>query len=62
MSDQNKSEKPEKGTKPSVDARDIMCIVGVGLVGYGAWLVYPAAGFIAPGVILTAVAIFGVRS
>jgi hypothetical protein len=61
MSDQTKSDKPSKGLKPSVDGRDVMYIVGVGLIGYGAWLVYPAAGFIAPGIILTAVAIFGVR-
>jgi hypothetical protein len=62
MTNETKGGKPDKGLKSALDARDAMCVVGVGLIGYGAWLIYPAAGFIAPGVILTAVAIFGVRS
>lgn len=43
------------------DRRDFIGLVGVGLVGYGGWLVYEPAGFIAAGVILAGVAIFGVR-
>lgn len=42
--------------------RDVLAIVGVSLIGYGAWLVYPPAGFISPGVILTCIAVFGVWS
>lgn len=44
-----------------IDRRDFIGLVGVGLVGYGGWLVYEPAGFIAAGVILACVAIFGVR-
>ena len=62
MTDEIKSGKPETARKLGIDGRDVMCVVGVGLIGYGAWLIYPAAGFIAPGFILTGVAIFGVRS
>ena len=43
------------------DRRDFIGLVGVGLVGYGAWLVYEPAGFIAAGAILAGVAVFGVR-
>ncbi|MDF3413277.1 hypothetical protein HKX54_02315 [Sulfitobacter sp. M57] len=42
--------------------RDALAVLGVSLIGYGAWLVYPPAGFIGPGVILTGIAIFGVKS
>lgn len=62
MTNETKSDKQAESSKSPVDARDVMCVVGVGLIGYGAWLIYPAAGFIAPGVIVTAVAIFGVRN
>ncbi len=44
-----------------VDRRDLVGLVGVGLIGYGAWLIFPPAGFIAAGLILSGVAIFGVR-
>lgn len=57
MSDENKT----KGRSSWIDFRDVLCLAGVGLIGYGAWLIEPAYGFIAPGVILTAVAVFGVR-
>jgi hypothetical protein len=52
---------PTNGNESPVDKRDVIFFVGVGLVGYGAFLIYPAAGFLAPGVILTGVSIFGVR-
>ena len=41
--------------------RELLLILGLGLVGYGAALVYWPAGFLAPGVIITGVAIFGTR-
>jgi len=34
--------------------RDLAGLAGVGLIAYGAWLVLPAAGFIAGGVLLLA--------
>ena len=43
------------------DGRDLVGFVGVCLIGYGGWLVYEPAGFIAAGVIMAGVAIFGVR-
>ena len=39
--------------------RDLTAIAGVGLLGYGAWLAWPPAGFMAAGVMLFAVAIVG---
>ena len=32
--------------------RDLIGLSGVGLVSYGAWLIYPAAGFIVGGTLL----------
>ncbi len=32
--------------------RDLAGLCGVGLVSYGAWLIYPPAGFIAAGILL----------
>jgi len=53
---------PIKQRAPWIDRRDIVGMIGLGLLGYGAWLVYPPAGFITPGMILAGVAVFGVRS
>ena len=39
--------------------RDAVALVGAGLMAYGAWLVYPPAGFIVPGALLVALALFG---
>ena len=36
-------------------------LAGVGLIGYGAWLIYAPAGFIAWGVLLLAGAILAAR-
>ena len=36
--------------------RDGAGLLGLGLVSYGAWLIYPPAGFITAGVILVAAA------
>jgi hypothetical protein len=35
-----------------LDAHTLTLLVGLGLIGYGAALLHPAAGFLAPGVIL----------
>ena len=32
--------------------RDLAGLCGVGLVSYGAWLIYPPAGFITAGILL----------
>ena len=32
--------------------RDLAGLCGVGLVSYGAWMIYPPAGFIAGGILL----------
>lgn len=45
----------------AVDGRDVLLAIGVGLLGYGIWLVYPPAGFAVPGAVLAYVAIAGVR-
>ncbi|MCW1932623.1 hypothetical protein [Pararhodobacter zhoushanensis] len=44
-----------------IDRRDVVGLVGVGLLGYGAGLILPAAGFLVSGAVFTAVAVFGVR-
>ncbi|MCW2243588.1 hypothetical protein [Azospirillum canadense] len=40
-------------------ARLVLAVVGVGLIGYGAWLHYPPAGFIAGGALVFAMALIG---
>lgn len=45
---------PDAGT-----ARFLMAVMGVGLAGYGCWLIYRPAGFIAVGVTLFAIAVVG---
>ena len=55
------TEQQKQQVEPWFDRRDFIGLVGIALVGYGAWLIYEPAGFIAPGVILACVAIFGVR-
>ena len=42
-------------------ARDCAGLTGVALVSYGAWLVYPPAGFIAGGTLLLAGALISGR-
>jgi hypothetical protein len=44
-----------------VDVRDFMLVAGLGLTGYGMSLVSMPAAYIVPGLILTAIAIFGTR-
>jgi hypothetical protein len=41
--------------------RDVLMFGGVALLGYGLSLVYWPAAFVVPGLILTGVAIFGVK-
>lgn len=44
-----------------VDARDVMLVLGLAMLGAGCWMVWPPAGLIAPGLVLSYVAVFGVR-
>lgn len=48
-------------TEP-IGFREVLLLCGSALLGFGAHLVYPPAAYIAPGVVLAGVAIFGVRS
>lgn len=41
--------------------REVLLFAGSALIGYGASFVYWPAAFLAPGVIIAAVAVFGVR-
>lgn len=43
-------------------ARDVATLSGLGCVSYGAWLVFPPAGFIVFGAIVLMAAVFGVPS
>lgn len=43
------------------NAQELMLVLGLGLVGYGAGSVYLPAGFFLPGAVITYVAIFGMR-
>lgn len=45
-----------------IGLRELMLFAGSALVGYGAFAIYPPAAWIAPGLMLAGVAIFGVRS
>jgi hypothetical protein len=56
------NDKDTVAPKAWADVRDVIGLVGLALIGGGAWMVYPPAGLICPGAIMTAVAIFGVRS
>lgn len=40
--------------------RELLLFAGAGLIGWGLLPVYPPAAFIAPGIIITYVAVFGV--
>ena len=40
---------------------EVMLVGGLALTGYGAWQVYPPAGFFIPGAIMLALVAFGVR-
>ena len=42
--------------------RDAAGLAGIGLIAYGAWLVYPPAGFIAAGALLLALAVLTARA
>jgi len=39
------------------DVRDFLGLIGLGLLSYGCWLIYPPSAFIVSGVILIATAI-----
>ena len=51
----------DKATKLGLDRRDYVGLIGLAMLGAGFWMVFPPAGFVVPGAVLTAVAIFGVR-
>lgn len=42
--------------------RDLAGLCGAGLVAYGAWLVYPPAGFITGGLLLIVAAVLAARA
>lgn len=42
-------------------AVDAMALAGAGLIGYGAWLIYPPAGYISGGVMLVIAAVAAAR-
>lgn len=50
------------GRLAPVLGRDAAGVAGIGLIAYGAWLVYPPAGFIAGGVELVAAAWLSARA
>jgi hypothetical protein len=43
--------------KRFIDVRDVVGIVGLALLSYGVWQIYPPAAFIAAGAILIAAAV-----
>jgi hypothetical protein len=43
-------------------AREIALLLGLGLVGYGAGLIYVPAGFVLPGAVLLYVSIVGLKT
>lgn len=51
----------DKQKRSIVDLRDVAAVLGLVLVSFGAWQVYPPAAFIVAGTILTGIAVFGVR-
>lgn len=55
------SQPEQRESRIPFDLRDGVFVVGLGLVSYGAWLIFPPAGFIAGGVLLLLLATFGVR-
>lgn len=57
-----RDDEDNKGRGAWVDRRDFVGLVGVSLIGVGCWWIFPASGLIVPGVILSAVAIFGVKN
>ncbi len=36
-----------------IDARDVIALIGLGLLSFGCWLAWPPLGAIAPGLVLT---------
>lgn len=42
--------------KPEIDGRDILALLGVGVVAFSAWMMYPPAGGLVAGAYMLAVA------
>lgn len=53
--------KTESKFKSPIDKRDFLMLTGLGLLGFGCYLVYPPAAFISPGLILVGISVFGVK-
>lgn len=51
-----------KAEKKGFGVREALLVAGLGLLAGGCWFVWPPLSAIAPGVVLTGVAVFGVRS
>ncbi len=51
----------KKAFNSPIDRRDIVGIGGLCLIGTGLWWIFPPAALIVPGLILTGIAVFGVR-
>lgn len=49
----------EKTPKPRRPWPDLIGLVGLGLLSYGAWRAYPPAGYIVPGILLLLLAFLG---
>lgn len=45
--------------RKSIGLREALAVLGLGLLSYGAWLVYKPAAFIAAGAILLGAALYG---
>lgn len=56
---------PDQKEAQGIDARgvilDALALSGVGLVTYGAWLIYEPAGFIVPGLLFLLATVAGAR-
>ncbi len=45
-----------------INGNDVLFVVGLGLLGYGLFLVYMPLAFIVPGMVLIVLAVLGARS
>lgn len=45
-----------------MDRYDVLAVVGIGLLGYGLWQIYPPLALIVTGVLVLAAAVLGSRA